>query len=143
MSDLITTLQKLGDTEHDDLSVAYDALAEIVRLRILTSEQQDEIERLTAALKIANANHEHFERHWYLRGDEIERLRAELADEAAIRSRMAEANNALRAEVEALRAERDVLKTGICIDPDEWPVLRRAINRMVRIAREQDHAEAR
>ena len=75
--------------------------------------------------------------------DEIERLRAELADEAAIRSRMAEANNALRAEVEALRAERDVLKTGICIDPDEWPVLRRAINRMVRIAREQDHAEAR
>jgi hypothetical protein len=33
-----------------------------------------EIERLTACLAIANANHEKFEREWYLRGDEIERL---------------------------------------------------------------------
>lgn len=33
-----------------------------------------EIERLIACLKIANANHERFEREWYLRGDEIERL---------------------------------------------------------------------
>lgn len=33
-----------------------------------------EIERLGAALKAANANHEHFEREWYLRGDEIEGL---------------------------------------------------------------------
>ncbi len=42
--------------------------------------------------------------------DEIERLRAELADEAAIRSRMAEANDALRAEVEALRAENEAVR---------------------------------
>lgn len=47
MSDLISNLQRLGDAEHDDLSVAHDALAEIVRLRILTVEQHDEIERLT------------------------------------------------------------------------------------------------
>lgn len=33
-----------------------------------------EIERLTDALKRANAQAEHFEREWYLRGDEIERL---------------------------------------------------------------------
>lgn len=37
-----------------------------------------EVERLTACLQKANANHEHFEREWYLRGDEIERLRAQL-----------------------------------------------------------------
>lgn len=47
-------------------------------------EQAAEIERLTTALKIANANHEHFERHWYLRGDEIERLRAVLAAARAL-----------------------------------------------------------
>jgi len=29
------------------------------------------------------------------------------------------------------------------IDPDEWPALRAAINRMVRVAREQERAEAR
>jgi len=33
-----------------------------------------EIARLRSALKVANNNHEHFEREWYLRGDEIERL---------------------------------------------------------------------
>lgn len=39
----------------------------------------DEIERLTACLKKANDQAEHFEREWYLRGDEIERLRADAA----------------------------------------------------------------
>lgn len=39
----------------------------------------DEIERLTACLKKANDQAEHFEREWYLRGDEIERLRADSA----------------------------------------------------------------
>jgi len=34
------------------------------------------IERLRTALATANANHERFEREWYLRGDEIERLHA-------------------------------------------------------------------
>jgi hypothetical protein len=36
--------------------------------------------RLRAALVTANANHERFEREWYLRGDENERLRASLKD---------------------------------------------------------------
>lgn len=40
----------------------------------------DEIERLSACLKKANDQAEHFEREWYLRGDEIERLRADAAD---------------------------------------------------------------
>lgn len=55
MSDLISNLQRLGDAEHDDLSVAHDALAEIVRLRILTVEQHDEIERLRDLLRVEQA----------------------------------------------------------------------------------------
>ena len=39
--------------------------AELERLRA-------EVARLTAALKRANDQAEHFEREWYLRGDEIE-----------------------------------------------------------------------
>jgi hypothetical protein len=43
-------------------------------------ELERENKRLTEALLKANAQTEHFEREWYLRGDEIERLR-ELSDE--------------------------------------------------------------
>jgi hypothetical protein len=39
-------------------------------------EQEAEIKRLTACLKLANAQAEEFERKWYLLGDEIERLKA-------------------------------------------------------------------
>lgn len=42
------------------------------------TDAQAEIERLTANIKKANDQAEHFEREWYLRGDEIERLRAAL-----------------------------------------------------------------
>lgn len=43
------------------------------------AEYVAEIERLSSALRTANANHERFEREWYLRGDEIERLQRDLA----------------------------------------------------------------
>lgn len=43
-------------------------------------ELERENKRLTKCLLKANAQAEHFEREWYLRGDEIERLR-ELSDE--------------------------------------------------------------
>jgi len=39
-----------------------------------------ENERLTRCLKSANESHEHFEREWYLRGDEIESLCAQLTE---------------------------------------------------------------
>lgn len=39
-----------------------------------------EVERLTAVVKAANAQAEHFERQWYLRGDEVEALRAAAPD---------------------------------------------------------------
>ena len=38
---------------------------------------RSEVERLTGCLKRANDQAEHFERHWYLRGDEVEALRAD------------------------------------------------------------------
>lgn len=38
----------------------------------------EEVARLKNCLKRANDNHEHFEREWYLRGDEIERLKAQI-----------------------------------------------------------------
>jgi len=46
--------------------------------------QAAEIERLTGCLTKANAQAEHFEREWYLRGDEIERLREALRDTAEV-----------------------------------------------------------
>ena len=39
-----------------------------------------EKDRLTACLEKANASAEHFEREWYLRGDELDNLRAQLAE---------------------------------------------------------------
>lgn len=39
-----------------------------------------EIRRLHACLEKSNSNHEHFEREWYLRGDEIERLHARVRE---------------------------------------------------------------
>lgn len=46
--------------------------------RVTKLEQENK--RLTEAIQKANAQAEHFEREWYLRGDELERLR-ELSDE--------------------------------------------------------------
>ena len=43
-------------------------------------ELRTEIARLTNCLKRANAQAEHLEREWYLRGDEIERLTAQLKE---------------------------------------------------------------
>ena len=39
-----------------------------------------EKDRLTACLKKANISTEHFEREWYLRGDELDTMRAQLAE---------------------------------------------------------------
>jgi hypothetical protein len=44
-------------------------------LRAALDAKDVEIARLTAALKRANDQAEHFEREWYLRGDELEQLR--------------------------------------------------------------------
>jgi anti-sigma factor ChrR (cupin superfamily) len=57
--------------------IALAAAAEITRLRA-------EVERLTAVVKAANAQAEHFERQWYLRGDEVEALRADAQAVAAL-----------------------------------------------------------
>lgn len=60
---LMQTAERNGTT-HAWLAVAMD----------WCGNANAEIERLTQALKKANDQAEHFEREWYLRGDEIERL---------------------------------------------------------------------
>ena len=64
----------MDDFEHrvhvDSGRVRYPGQEAIARLRA-------EGERLTAVVKAANAQAEHFERQWYLRGDEVEALRAD------------------------------------------------------------------
>jgi hypothetical protein len=42
-----------------------------------------EIARLRAALEKANSQAEHFEREWYLRGDEIEKMKEAYAEACA------------------------------------------------------------
>lgn len=56
---------------------------------VLAKNAADEIERLTACLKKANDQAEHFEREWYLRGDEIERLTAERSERELDSDRLA------------------------------------------------------
>ena len=65
----------------------------------------DEIERLTAALKVANANHERFEREWYLRGDEIDRLQRALDAAAVDNEQYRQANDLLTRELDKAREQ--------------------------------------
>lgn len=69
-----TLAQRLRACEEDPMWADH---AEVPKR--LCAAAATELERLTACLAKANANHERFERDWYLRGDEIERLTAELA----------------------------------------------------------------
>lgn len=62
-----------------DLRIAESNRSLQRELKIQAREQRDtlraEVERLTDCLQKANEQAEHFEREWYLRGDEVERLR--------------------------------------------------------------------
>ena len=65
---------RLGvDAEKDDLGLWCQA-AQVELLEDELESLRAEVERLTSCLKKANAQAEHFEREWYLRGGEIERL---------------------------------------------------------------------
>lgn len=44
--DLLEALQRLGDAEHDDLEVAHDVLAEIVRLRLRVADLEGSVRAL-------------------------------------------------------------------------------------------------
>jgi hypothetical protein len=48
MSELLRRLQKLGDAEHDDLSVGYDASEEIIALRARVAELEAALADLCA-----------------------------------------------------------------------------------------------
>ena len=65
--------------ELEALAAGYDAARlEIASLQARVVELEAETDRLTTCLRKANAEFEHFEREWYLRGDEIEALQAQL-----------------------------------------------------------------
>lgn len=70
LADALDNCGLIVDDEIRDQSA--DELRRLHELHVL---YQDKVERLTAALAGANAQAEHFEREWYLRGDEIERLK--------------------------------------------------------------------
>ena len=74
MTDLISTLRDTPNWMRESYGSWKDCVLKYDRAPF---EAADEIERLTQALKKANDQAEHFEREWYLRGDEIERLRAD------------------------------------------------------------------
>lgn len=76
-----------------------------------------EIARLQTALASANANHERFEREWYLRGDEIERLRED-------DRRWENAHKILLVEIERLKRpwhEREAPHCANCSCPPHEP----------------------
>ena len=74
MTDLISRLRDTPNWMRESYGSWKDCVLKYDRAPF---EAADEIERLTQALKKANDQAEHFEREWYLRGDEIERLRAD------------------------------------------------------------------
>ena len=76
MTDLISRLRARQRVTTSN-STGESGYNQIITTDPLCQEAADEIERLTQALKKANDQAEHFEREWYLRGDEIERLRAD------------------------------------------------------------------
>ena len=74
MTDLISRLRDTANWMRESYGSWKDCVLKYDRAPF---EAADEIERLTQALKKANDQAEHFEREWYLRGDEIERLRVD------------------------------------------------------------------
>lgn len=87
-----------------------------------------EIERLRAALKKANDQTEHFEREWYLVGDEVDRLRLLLRESTAWL-------DLSRREVAMLRRQRDVLLDMLDRSGVRYDEIARAIDRDARDAR--------
>ena len=101
MSDLV----KIARERIDGTQATHWVGCERDHRECLIQRMADEIEHLRAALKRANDQAEHFEREWYLRGDENEKLRAE-RDELKL---AVDAARILLAERDALKAENEIL----------------------------------
>jgi len=104
----------------------------------------DHIAALTASLKAANNNHEHFEREWYLRGDEIERLTAERDAAVAAVNRQANAVRALHAneetEINRLRKQRHEWHHAVSSLDSEREANARLTEEIERLTAERDAA---
>jgi len=64
MDSLIKSLQDLGDAEHDDVSVAHDALSEIMRLRLIIARICEFKERVSGCVSPEDCD----ARHYYVEG---------------------------------------------------------------------------
>ena len=82
----------------------------------------DEIERLRVCLSKANEQAEHFEREWYLRGDELEQLRAELAQVTAQRDAILMQARIWSGEAKAQKATVDAVGEILGGVPDWGPI---------------------
>lgn len=96
MSDLV----KIARERIDGTQATHWVGCERDHRECLIQRMADEIEHLRAALKRANDQAEHFEREWYLRGDENEKLRA-----------------ALVAAMEVVKAERERITQYDFVEP--------------------------
>lgn len=76
MTDVLTTDERVEPTVSEQRAVLNNPACAVETIK----RQQAEIERRYKDLAKANAQHEHFEREWYLRGDEIERLERALTE---------------------------------------------------------------
>lgn len=74
-----TLIQRLRRHRGDYVEEMDEAADALEQQAAQIAEKDAEIAQLTECLSKANANHEHFERAWYLRGDEVEALRADAA----------------------------------------------------------------
>ena len=64
----------LEDYIDNHSAITADYIARLQRTLDERDTLRAEVERLTGCLARANSQAEHFEREWYLRGDEVERL---------------------------------------------------------------------
>lgn len=94
-------------------SELFDARTRMADQAAQIAEKDVEIARLTECLSKANANHEHFERAWYLRGDEVDALRAD-----AERYRWLRMRDWFNSELCVLRDPKRVLTEGIGLGAD-------------------------
>ena len=85
-------------------SWAHDALVEMAEAAALA--RRVEVERLTGCLATANANHEQFERQWYLERDRAERLAEALRERVAKWREQAAREKARRCWVTAAQARQ-------------------------------------
>lgn len=101
MSDLV----KIARARVSDIQKTHWVGCERDHAECLIQRLADEIERLTLALKTANDQAEHFEREWYLLGDERDALLVAMEEVVRISDRKHDAWDAAHALIDAAKSK--------------------------------------